>query len=348
LNIQIENTENHSARLTVEVDTERFAKSMEKAARRIGNKVNIPGFRKGKAPFAVVVKYVGQQAVLEEALEELGNEIYREALAESKVEPYAPGSLEDVKTEPNLQLTFNVPKQPEARLSAYRELRKPFESAPVEDKLVDDTIRRMQEQRAVVETVSRGAVMEDVVKVHLRGDVTHPEHEHAHAHDDAHDHEGEDGGAHDHEHDHDHAAHTEQFIDEETELVLTAEKGREFLPGFAAHLVGMASGDKKTVALDYPDDFDLPQVAGHKYSVDVEVKEVKSRTLPMMNDDFVKQMTDGEVDNLLDFRIRVRKDLQDMTNRDADRDFFLDAQKAVDYGLVDAVLQPATPVLAGS
>lgn len=115
--MQIEHLENHTARLTVDVPEERFAAAMQRAAKRLAAKVNIPGFRKGKAPFAVVVNYVGQQAVMDEALEDLGNEIYRESLQAANLQPYTTGSLEDVKTEPSLQLIFSVPKAPEVDLA---------------------------------------------------------------------------------------------------------------------------------------------------------------------------------------------------------------------------------------
>lgn len=336
MNIQIEHVENHLARLTVEVDSERFTKSMEKAARRIANKINIPGFRKGKAPFAVVVKYVGQQAVIEETIDELGNEIYREALTESKIEPYAPGTLDDVKTEPNLQLTFSVPKVPEVVLGSYRDFRLPFTVPEVEDQAVTDAMKRMQENRAIVETVTRPAQLEDIVKVKIYGEVTHPPHEdHVHEEEAETEDEGEAPEAearletpeessgeaehgHEHQHDHDAEGHTETFIDEEIELLLTEDREREFLPGFAAHIVGMNVGEAKSFTLSYPADYENQRYAGHSYSLRVEVLEVKSRTLPALNDDFARQVTEGEIDNLLELRMRVRKDLQEIATREAE------------------------------
>jgi len=156
---------------------------MREAAHRISRQVNIPGFRKGKAPYNVVLQRFGTGAVLEEALEKLGNEVYREALEEAKIEPYAPGNLENVETEPQMKLTFVVPKQPEVDLSNYREIRLPFEVPEVEDRAVTDTMKAMQNREALVEPVTRPAQMTDEVKLHIKGEQVHPADEREHDHD---------------------------------------------------------------------------------------------------------------------------------------------------------------------
>ena len=98
MSTQIEHLDNHTARLTVDVAPERVDKAMHDAARRIAREVNIPGFRKGKAPYNIVLQRFGEKAVLSEAIELMGNEVFREALDEAKIEPYAPGNLENIET----------------------------------------------------------------------------------------------------------------------------------------------------------------------------------------------------------------------------------------------------------
>jgi len=100
LNIQTEHIENHKVRLTVEVDPARWEKAKKQAARQLSKRYRIPGFRKGKAPYRIIERYLGKAPILESAVEELGNEIYRDALEQTKIEPYAPGSLEDFQSEP--------------------------------------------------------------------------------------------------------------------------------------------------------------------------------------------------------------------------------------------------------
>ncbi len=331
---QIEHLDNHTARLIVEVAPERVDKAMHDAARRIAREVNIPGFRKGKAPYNIVLQRIGQKAVLGEAIELLGNEVFREALDESKIEPYAPGNLEDVETEPTVKLTFVVPKQPEVDLGNYRDIRLPFEVPEVEDRDVNRAMKALQERRAVIEPAARPAQMGDLVKVFVHGERIHPAdelttkdeaaeedqevdtapegqeaHESQEKHEEHEEHEG-------HE---EHGEHKDTFIDEELNVVLSEDEEEEsVIPGFSTNLVGLSAGDKKSFSLSFPEDYKDEGLAKHTFNFDVEVKEVQSRTLPAMNDEFAKQVTDNEIDNLLDLRIRVRKDLQDAAKRDAE------------------------------
>jgi trigger factor len=336
LSTQIEHLENHTARLTVEVTPERVDKHMRDAARRISREVNIPGFRKGKAPYNVILQRVGAQNLLSEALDTLGNEVFREALDEAKIEPYAPGSLENVETEPSMKLTFVVPKQPEVDLAAYRDIRLPFEAPEVEDSAVTDAMKALQEQRALVETVQRPAQMGDQVKLHIKGERIHPADETPH--DAAESSAGEEHAEHDHEHDHEEHeehGHTDEFIDDELTIVLTEDKDEEeIVPGFSAEIVGLNAEGKKSFSISFPDDYEDKRLARHSFNFEVEAKEVQSRTLPALNDDFAKQATNDEVDNLLDLRIRMRKNLQDMATREAE-------SKYIDQ-VLDKVVEQAT------
>ncbi len=317
MNTQTEHLDNHTARLTVEVEPERVQKAMQVAARRIGAKANIPGFRKGKAPYNIILRYVGAQGLLEEAIEDLGDSVYQEALDQSGVSPYAAGRLDDIEpgnldATPSLKLVFTVPKMPDVDLGSYRDLRLPFEAPEAADDDVTKTIKRIQEQRAVVEPTSRPAQMGDKLKLELSGSIVH---RHADDHDHEHEHvEGEpESEAHEpHE-------HTDEITKDEIELVLKTED--DMIPGFSENVVGLSAGESKEFALDFPADYDNKDFAGHTYNLKVEIKEVQAVTLPILNDDFAKKVTDGQIDNLLDYRIKVRKDLQDAATRRAENEF---------------------------
>jgi trigger factor len=319
LSTQIEHLENHTARLTVEVTPERVDKAMHDAARRISRQVNIPGFRKGKAPYNIVLQRVGKEYVLGEALETLGNEVFREALDETKLEPYAPGELQNVETEPTMKLTFVVPKQPEVDLQNYRDIRIPFEEPQVEDEAVNRAMKALQDRRALVEPAARPAQMGDQVKVHVRGERVHPvdelpeaEREHA---------EG----------------HTDQFINEEITVLLTEDEDEDnVIPGFSANLVGLSAGEKKSFSLAFPEDYKDEALARHTFNFDVEMKDVQSRTLPALNDEFARQVTDNEIDNLLDLRIRIRQDLQDAAKREAEARY---AEEVLDKVVEQAIIK---------
>lgn len=317
--MQIEHLENHTARLTVEVEQSRLDAAMQKAARRIAAKVNIPGFRKGKAPFAVILQWAGQQAVMEEALDELGNEVYREALREANLDPYAPGALEDMSTEGGLKLVFTFPKSPEVKLGEYRDVRLDYSAPTVSDEDVDRAIESIREQRAQTETVERPAAMGDIVVGHVYGTVVHPAHEHAHAHgEEAETPEGEAAGEAESHDDHDHAAEPEVFMDRNVNLLLTEENSRDFLPGFSAQLAGISAGEEREIALSYPDDFAEKPYAGHSYTVKIKVEAVRSRAVPELTDEFAAEVSNGNAQNIEDMRKQVREDLENTAKRESD------------------------------
>ncbi len=299
--MQVEHLDNHTARLTVEVPEARFTAAMQRAAKRIGGKVNIPGFRKGKAPFAVVVSYVGQQAVMDEALEDLGNEIYRESLQASALEPYGMGSLEDVKTDPSLQLVFSVPKAPEVTLGDYRAVRLDYTAPTITDAQVQEALEALRDRHAEETDVERPAEMGDVLTVDIQGQVVHQ-------HADETTETADEATDQDHT-DHDHA-HTETFIDEKDfDLLLTTDAKREFMPGFAEKVLGVTTGETRTVSLVYPAEYEDKRLAAHTFTVTFTVKSVKGRTLPDLTDDFAKLATNGEVETIADLTARLRSDL---------------------------------------
>lgn len=160
LNIQTEHLENHTARLTVEVDEPRLERAMARAAREIAKKGRIPGFRPGKAPMSVVINLYGRDYVLSEALDSLGNEIYREALEQAEIDPYAPGSLENVEQE-GRTLTFVVPLRPTVDLGDYRAIRASHEAEDVSEQMVSDALENLREEQAELDPVDRPAEMGD-------------------------------------------------------------------------------------------------------------------------------------------------------------------------------------------
>jgi trigger factor len=290
LNIQTERIENHSARLTVEVDNERLEKAKQSAARKIATRVNIPGFRKGKAPYRILVSYVGEAAILEEAVETLGNEIYKEALDGSKVDPYGPGALEDFKLEPAPTFQFTVPLQPEVNLGAYRDVRMDFTPASVEDKAVDVAMKQLLNQEAVVEESTRPVELGNRITVdihsHFVGD---PE-------------EGQGGGK-----------DGEEVIHQHDAAINLDAADEPLAPGFAEAMVGANVGEEKEVEVTYPDDKEkYEELAGRKVEFHVTVKKIENVTLPTLNDEFAARVTAKEEKQLtlLELRIRMREELE--------------------------------------
>ena len=311
MNIQTEHLENHTARFTVEIETERLEAAKKAAAKKISRQVRIPGFRKGKAPYRVLANHVGEAAILEEAVEDLGNQVYRDALDDSDVEPYGPGSLEDFQVEPQPTFKFVVPLQPTADLGNYREIRADYEPAVIEDNQVDESLKALQEREAVIEESAKPVVSGNRVTVSIRAETL-------------------DTDESDSDVDDDEAAETESdsesddddnvFLDNE-ELVFTLTEEREPIPGFTDALVGAAIDEQREFELVYPEDEDeYGTLSGKPVKFDVTIKKIESMTLPELNDDFAarvsekEQRGDGEEDieplTLLQLRMRIREDLQ--------------------------------------
>lgn len=309
MNVQTETLDNHIARLTVEIETNQLEKAKKKAAKKLAKYVRIPGFRKGKAPYRILVNYVGEGAILEEAIEDLGNTIYGKALDESEVKPYTSGQLEDFKLEPAPTFVFTVPLQPTVELGDYQSVRVDYEQPTVEDKDVDDALRRLQEEHAVVEESASAAKKGDRVQGDIHGffaeeDEDGDEEEAADVDevDDADDEHDED----DHDDSHDAPIHQNDatfYLDEE----------REPVPGFADALVGVEAGEKREFELAYPDDEDkYGEFSGKTVRFVMEVDSVENVTLPELNDGFAERVTEDEDETLtlLQLRARLRENIE--------------------------------------
>ena len=329
MNIQTERLEDQTARVTVEIDTQRLDTAKQKAAQQISRKVNIPGFRKGKVPYRVLLNYVGEAAILEDAVELLSQEVYKEMLPETGLEPYGPGTLTDVKSE-ELPPTFVyiVPLQPSVDLKDYRSIRSPYEPHEVTDKDVNGAMKNLQEQNAVVEESHQPAAANNRVTLDLHSYILN-DHEEAeaeaeegddeaaeitdeHDHDEA-DHEHDhDESEHDHDHHHDNDDEGTPYIHEH-DMQLILDEDDEPQPGFNEALFGANAGDSRVFVLTFPDDAEeYEDMAGKTVRYYVDVKKVETLTLPELTDDFAARVTkdDEKPLTLLELRIRARENLK--------------------------------------
>lgn len=329
MNIQTERLEDHTARFTVEIDAERLEAAKKSAAVKIAQQVRIPGFRKGKAPYRVLVNYVGEAAILEEAVEGLGNEIYRDALDQSDVEPYGPGSLEDFQIEPQPTFKFVVPLQPTADLGNYRDVRVDYEAPVIEDRQVDEMLEALQEREALVEESAKPVVAGNRVTVSIRAETLDEESDEAEAEES----ETEESGEADAD-DEDNV-----FLDNE-QLVFTLTEEREPAPGFTDALLGATVDEERHFELIYPEDEEeYGTLSGKRVKFDVTIRKIESVTLPELNDDFAARVSDsvqggeGEEDEesepltLLQLRMRVRENLQREAEERTNSDY---AQEVLD------------------
>lgn len=350
--IQTEHLDNHTARLTVAVDPNRLDSAMRQAARQIAKKGRIPGFRPGKAPYDVVVRLFGREYVMSEALDKLGNDIYREVLDEAEIEPYAPGSLEDINEDDGLKLTFVVPLRPTVDLGDYRDLRLDYELEEVTDKMVDEAMENLRQNQAVVEDTDRAAQLGDqvtfghfevalLVDEDAESDEDGDEDEDDEAQADTPDEAEDDANSESEEHDHDHDDSSDDDIDRvllhqhDYEFVLR-EGEDDMFPGFAENIVGANKGDTVVFELDIPEDYHLEDIAGRAIRCTVDIDNVQSRTVPEWSDALASSITDGEQETILELRVEVRKQLEENARRAADQDM---ATRALDHVVESATIK---------
>ena len=150
MKLQTERIDKHRAQFTIEIEPERLESEKRKAARKISRQVNIRGFRKGKAPYRLVAQHVGEAAILEEALDSLGDVLYKQAIDESGVEPYGPGAFDDFKLEPAPTFVFSLPLQPEVDLNLYLDIRLDYEAPEVSDLMVEQGFKQLQQRMVEV------------------------------------------------------------------------------------------------------------------------------------------------------------------------------------------------------
>lgn len=285
-------TEEHETRLltmTVEVDSERVERARRAAARRISRRANIPGFRKGKAPYEVVRRQFGDGAIYEEAVEELGQQVYKEALEQAEIEPGGSGSLEDVKLDP-LVITYSVPLRPVVDLGEYRDIRHEFKPGVVAEEEFNDQLEHLREHQAVIDPVDRPARLGDVVVVNVAGHLI----------------AGADGND-----------EKTFLLDDKNVSALLEGESNWPAPGFLQHFAGMSAGEVKAVDYTFPEDYANEELRGKPAHFDVQVLEVKSRILPEWSDSLAQSI--GDFESLLDLRLKLREQMQQRTDREADQ-----------------------------
>jgi trigger factor len=313
LNIQTERLENHTARLTVEVDASQWEQAKKDAAAELSKKYRIPGFRQGKAPYNVILRYLGEATIIDSAVDTMGKAIYPQALEESKLDPIAAGTIEDFKLEPAPTFTFTVPLQPEIDLGDYRSVRHDYEKPQVTEDDVNKAMRNLLQREAVVTDSEDAIKAGDRVTVDVHSDfVDGPEE----------DEEGIDeavprkGDSFTHEHD------AELNLDPENEPIL---------PGFINGLVGKKAGEDAEFELEIPSDSTnfVEAVRGRKVHFNIGIKKVQNVALPELNDEFAAKITEKEATALTleQLHERTKEELQKEMERVADNNY---ANKVLD------------------
>jgi len=319
LNLQTDRIENHRAQFTIEIESNQLEDAKRKAARKISRQVRIKGFRKGKAPYGLVVKHVGEGAVLEEALEDLGDALYKQALDESEVTPYGPGAFEDFQLDPAPTFVFSVPLQPEVDLKDYLSVRLDFEEPVVTESEIDAAIKQMRlgqievldEEIEVAAAGHRVTIAVD--SEFVDGD---PPADEADA-------PAEDALTADNDEADESAAAEEEpapyipkkgdtFVNDDNTQIILDPNEDPFIHGFVGNLIGAERGSDVEFELTIPDDDAEETIIGRRVSFIGTIKDIEAISIPELDDEFARRISRERGDEELDvagLRQSVRDDL---------------------------------------
>lgn len=325
MNLQTERIENHRAQLTIEIAAERLESAKKRAARKISRSVSIKGFRKGKAPYRLVAQYVGEETILEEAVETLGGELYKQALQESELLPYGPGVIDGFKVEPAPTFVFSVPLQPEVDLKDYADVRLDFEAPEVSDEEVDQALQQLRvRETEVLDDALQVAGLGNRVRVDVDSEfvdggepeATEPDFGERTSFPDSD--EGEDDEA---DADIGLGALTDSqvprkgdtFVKDENAIVILDPNEDPFIDGFVDALIGTELGSDVEFELTIPDDDADENIVGRLVSFVVTLKQIESIAIPELDDAFAEKIFKNrgdEVRNLDGLRESIRDDLE--------------------------------------
>ncbi|MFL0777619.1 MAG: trigger factor [Prochlorococcus sp.] len=295
-----------SSRLAVEVEVpaDRCQASYDSALAKLSRTVNLPGFRKGKVPKAVLLQQIGPMRIRATALESLVDQVWREAIKQEAIESLGQPDLtedfdkllESFQPGEALTLCLETDVAPSPKLKNTKGLKAEAEPVTFDPSRIDELIEQSRKQLATLVPIeNRPAAQGDVAVVSFKGSFS----------DDGSEIEG--GSA--------------------DSMDVELEDG-QMIPGFIEGIIGMAIGDEKTVVCQFPDDYSNEEARGRKASFEINVKDLKTRELPDLDDAFAKQASDKET------LAELRSDLEERLKDDAERRHRSNRQSALLQSLV--------------
>ena len=282
----VEKKENNTALFTVESDAAEFEAAVNGAYLKAKSSINIPGFRKGKAPRAIVESMYGREVFYQDAMDELAPKAFEQGLSEGELRIVGQPAIDNVEVteERTVRYTFSVSLYPEVTLGQYKGLKAPKEVTTVSDEEVEEEVEKKRKQNArKVSVEDRAAQMGDTVNIDFDGFLN-----------------GErfDGGK-----------------AEGYELELGSNS---FVPGFEEQVAGMQIGEEKDLDITFPETY-VENLAGKAVVFKVKLNSLTYPELPELDDEFAKDVS--EFDTLEEYKADLRKKLQERYEEQAENAF---------------------------
>ncbi|HBS60180.1 MAG TPA: trigger factor [Firmicutes bacterium] len=287
MKVNAEKIDKYSTVLEIEVDAAEVNKAFDRAFQKLAQKVNVPGFRKGKAPRKVLETRLGKEAVAQEAMDFVLPETYGAALQEVNLVPVDRPKLDLSELEENKSFSYKatVIGKPEVKLGEYKGIKVEKPVHAITDEMILEELAGLQQRHAKV-VVMEGAALNN-------GDFA--------------------------------ILDFEGFIDGEAFKGGKAESypleigSGSFIPGFEEQLIGAKAGEQRIVKTPFPADYFVPDLAGKEAEFHVTVKDVKRKELPALDDDFAKEAS--EFATVEELKADVKNKLEEKAAARAEREY---------------------------
>ena len=270
--------------LHIELDEEDIDPYLNKAYKKVVSRVNIPGFRKGKAPRSIIEQYFGKESLINEELDSMLPELTSKAISQQELDIVGMPSISLEKMDP-ISFSATVPLTPSIDLGDYSSIRVKRKNTRITKKVIDERIEQLRTSVAAWEPADRKIQTGDMVSANIVG-----------VHND------------------------DEVINEPDGVYLVSEEIERPFPGFANKLIGLESDKPSTFELDIPKDFNDEKLAGNTISFNVTVKDIKERILPEVTDEFAQSLG-AEYEDLDSLKSEIRKSLKSEAEAEAIRDF---------------------------
>lgn len=300
MNVKVENVEKNVVRLEIEVDSSKFDEGLQKSFLKNSKKFNIPGFRKGKAPRAVVERYYGVESLYEDAINEVCPEAYERAVEENDIHPVEKPEIDikQIGKGQNLIFTAQVTVKPDVELGQYKGVEVSKIEVVVTDDEVDNEVKRVADKNARLVTIEdRGIEKGDIAVIDFEGFIDNKPFENGKA----------------------------------SDYSLTIGSG-SFIEGFEDQLLGKKTGEETEVNVTFPEDYGAKELAGKPALFKVKIKEIKLKELPVIDDEFAKDVS--EFDTIEAYKEDIRKKLTESAEHKAKHE--------TEDKIVDKVVENAT------
>ena len=278
MSMKVEKTDKtNEVKLSFTIEASKFEEAIQKVYAKSAKYFNIPGFRKGKAPYKIVEKQYGAQIFYEDAFNEVAAEVYEKELTDANIEAVSRPEINIIQMEKGKDLIFTavVQTKPEVKLGKYKGIELKKVEYTVEEKDIDHEIEHMQERNArLVNVEDRPVEKEDTVVIDFVGFV--------------------DGVA------------FEGGKAENHELVIGSNT---FIPGFEDQIIGMKIDEEKDINVTFPEEYFSKDLAGKAAVFKVKLHEIKKKELPVVDDEFAKDVS--EFDTIKELKVSIKEKLEE-------------------------------------